>query len=95
MIKKNIFYLFYISWACLWPLGAGAAWKKNRSRSRLWEKSGAGAARKKNQEPEKKIIRLLSPAYKEKEGEIMVGKGIKKKKTSKNLLHWNKCVRFN
>ena len=36
------------------PVGAGAAWKKTRSRSRLGKKSraGAGAAWKKSQEPE-------------------------------------------
>ena len=31
---------------CFWLLGAGAAWKKNRSWSRLEKKSGAGAAKK-------------------------------------------------
>ena len=39
---------------CFRLLGAGAAWKKTSSRSRLEKKSGAGAA--------KKISRLLSPA---------------------------------
>ena len=31
---------------CFWLLGAGAAWKKSRSRSCLEKKSGAGAAKK-------------------------------------------------
>ena len=31
---------------CFWLLGAGATWKKTRSRSRLEKKSGAGAAKK-------------------------------------------------
>ena len=39
---------------CFYLLGAGAAWKKTRSRSRLGKKAraGAGAACKKSQEPE-------------------------------------------
>ena len=31
---------------CFWLFGAGAAWKKTRSRSSLEKKSGAGAAKK-------------------------------------------------
>ena len=46
-----------------WPLGAGAAWEKIRSRSRLKKKSGAEAG------ADEKICRLPSPDFEGLKGE--------------------------
>ena len=52
-LKSN--QMFNLNWnkqgwgagaGCFWLLGAGAPWKKTRSRSRLEKKSGAGAGKK-------------------------------------------------